>query len=388
MWCQDFCRLVFVVGEQNALGAMDKMKRLFSVSAAALLATASLCNFSTLPGSATETTMPPPYQDEVKPELADKYSYTEESAYSKKLNLPVYQWMPVGQAPKAMVLAVHGLTLHGRRFRVLARSLAVNGLGFISIDMRGFGKCRFDETKPFNTPGDDKSKVNHQKSYEEIVALAKLIKADYPDVRLIALGESLGCTFCVRLAAEHPELISGIVLGAPAVKLNKDMYVGKGQIAQGLKAVVAPHHDVDMRGFFAELCSKRPEVQSEMLDDPYIVKKLSIGALLSTDEFVDKTTKWGAATDVHLPVLILQGNADGCVSPKHVTDLMNKMPSDDQTLAWRGNFGHLQLETVFMQPAIIDAIGNWLLDHGYDRQVKLKALEQNIADLGGTLGTK
>ena len=120
--------------------------------------------------------------------------------------------MPVGTPPKAMIIGIHGLTLHGRRFRVLARSLAVNGVGFVSVDMRGFGRCRFDDKKQWSTADDDKSKVNHEKSYEDIAALAKLIKDKYPDQRLVALGESLGCTFCVRLAAEHPDMISGIVL--------------------------------------------------------------------------------------------------------------------------------------------------------------------------------
>jgi hypothetical protein len=38
-----------------------------------------------------------------------------------------------------------------------------------------------------------------------------------------------------------------------------------------------------------------------------------------------------------------------------------------------------------MQPAVIDAIGNWLMDHSKDRKAKLKDLQQNIADLGGTI---
>ncbi len=329
--------------------------------------------------------MPAQYKDDVKADLAGKYTYTEDGAFSKALDIPTYEWMPVDAPPKAIILGIHGLTLHGRRFRVLARSMAVNDIGFVSLDMRGFGRCRFDDKKQFSTADDDKTKVSHEKSYEDIVKLATLIKQKYPDVRLIALGESLGCTFCVKLAAEHPDLIAGIILSAPAVKVNKDMYAGKGQIRQGVKAVIKPSHELDMRSFFADLCSKNTDVQNEMIDDPLIVKKLPLGALISTDDFVDKTASFGKKTDPKLAVLILQGSADGCVSPKHVTDLMNTMPSDDQTLAWRGNFGHLQLETCYMRAPTVDAIGNWLLDHSRNQQTKLKRLQENIADLGGTL---
>lgn len=332
---------------------------------------------------AGESTMPPSFQEVIKPELAEKYRYTEDGEYRKVLNIPTYEWMPAEGEPKAVVLGIHGLTLHGRRFRVLARSLAINGVGFISADMRGFGRCHFDDKKEFSTPDDDKTIINHEKSYESLVALAKLIKAKYPDKKLVALGESLGCTFCVRLAAEHPELISGIVLSAPAVKVNKDMYIGKGQIKQGLKSLVVPDHEMNLTGFFAELCSNRPEVQKEMLDDPLILKKITLKRMITTDLFVDKTVDWAKQTDPKLAVLILQGSSDECVAAKHVTDLMNVMKSDAQNLAWRGNFGHLQLETVYMRGPIVDAITAWMHQQGPDAQKRFDAIQQNIVDLGG-----
>jgi acylglycerol lipase len=329
--------------------------------------------------------MPGQYTDNVNPLLADKYQYIEDGKYTNALGIPTYQWMPANARPKLIFLGIHGLTLHGRRFRVLARALAANGAGFISMDMRGFGRSYVDPQKRFSTPDNDRTKVDHHKSYDEIAALLKLIKADYPDVDLIAVGESLGCTFCVRLASEYPDLLYGVVLSAPAVHINKDMYLGKNQIEQGLKAVVSPHHEIDMRGFFAELCSQRQNVQNEMLDDPLIRKKLTIGSLIATDEFVSKTVAWGKGTSKNLAVLILQGSVDGCVSPRHVTDLMNSMSSDDQTLAWRGNFGHLQLETCFMRAPTIEAFGNWILEHCDGQKEKLQGLEQCISNIGGVV---
>jgi alpha-beta hydrolase superfamily lysophospholipase len=122
-----------------------------------------------------------------------------------------------------------------------------------------------------------------------------------------------------------------------------------------------------------------------MADDPMVLKELTLEALVSTDAFCDKTADFGKATDPSLAVLILQGSADGCVSPKHVTDLMNSMRSTDQCLDWRGNFGHLQLETTFMQAETISAIANWMQSHTKERKEKLKQFEQQITDLGGTV---
>lgn len=351
----------------------------------ALAATLSSSVMSLPPAIAGECTMPAPWTDNVSPELAAKYVYTEDGEFSKTLKIPTYQWMPAAGTPDVIFLGIHGLTLHGRRFRVLARSVAVNGAGFIAVDMRGFGRCKFDEKNQFSTPDDDRTKVNHHKSYDDIVALTKLIKQKYPNTKIIALGESLGCTFCVRLAAEHPELISGVVLSAPAVQLNKDMYAGKGQVIQGLKAAVTPHHELDLTSFFTELCSRRDDVQKEMTDDPMVVKKLSLEALFATDAFCDKTAEYGKTTDPSLAVLILQGSADGCVAPKHVTDLMNVMKTDDQCLNWCGNFGHLQLETSFIRAQTIASIANWMNAHSQDRQSKMKVYQQQVIDLGGSV---
>ncbi len=329
--------------------------------------------------------MPASQVEKVSPELAAKYKYVEDGEFTDKLKIPTYEWMPANVPPRAIVLAVHGLTLHGRRYRVLARMLAANNVGVVALDMRGFGRCRFDDKNQFTTAGDDKKRVNHQKSYEDIVELAKLIRAKYPDRKLLVMGESLGCTFAVRMAAEHPELTDAILLSAPAVRLNSKMYIGHGTMARGAAAIFKPGHDIGLHSFFEYLVSNRKEVADEMIDDPLIVKELSIKALLSTDKFVSKTAKWGKQVSDTMPVLILQGSRDSCVSPKKVTELMSAMPSSDQTLAWRGNYGHLQLETVYMRTTIVDAVVNFLRNHSKENIPELRAFQQQIVDAGGTL---
>ena len=340
---------------------------------------------SSLVAIAGESTMPENFAEKVTPELAAKYKYIEDGEFTERLNIPTYEWMPANAPPRAIVLAVHGLTLHGRRYRVLARMLAANNVGVVSLDMRGFGRCHFDPDKRFSSADDDKTKVNYEKSYEDIVRLGKLIKEKYPSKKLLLVGESLGCTFCVRMAAEHPELTDAILLSAPAVRVNSKMYFGHGTVARGVKAVVTPGHYIDLHSFFEYLVSNNPQVSKEMMDDPLIVKELSLKSLISTDKFVSKTARWGKSVSDKMPVLILQGSRDSCVSPKKVTDLLSAMPSDDQTLAWRGNYGHLQLETVFMRTTIIDAVVNFLRNHSRENIPELKAFEQQIIDAGGTL---
>lgn len=335
--------------------------------------------------TATEVSAPVQTMDSnVKPEVMSKYDYVEDGPLTDAIKLPTYQWMPKSE-PKAIVIAVHGLTLHGRRYTVLARTFAVNGIGTIAFDMRGFGRCHFDEGNKFSTKTDNKKKVDLEKSYAELEQLAQIVKQKYPNIPLVALGESLGCTFCVRLAASKKDIIDGMILSAPAVKVNAKMYASPSEVGQGLKAIVKPSHTLNLNNFITKLVSQRQEVIDEMLSDPMVLKELSLHDLLSTDDFVETTAKWGKQCSPKLAVLIMQGGGDGCVAPKSVTDLMMNIPSTDQTLRWLGHIGHLQLETSFVRSIVIDAIGDWLEDHEREARMQLKSLEQAIKETGGTL---
>jgi acylglycerol lipase len=334
---------------------------------------------------AAESTMPPGFIENISPSMAAKYRYVEDGEYTQKLNIPTYEWLPVTESPRAIVLAIHGLTLHGRRFRVIARMFASNNVGLVALDMRGFGRCLVDPEHRFSTPTDDKRRVDHAKSYEDIVHLGQMIKEKYPGTKVIAMGESLGCTFCVRLSAEHPELVDAMILSAPAVRVNKKMYFGHGTALRGIGAVFSPSHEISLHSFFEYLVSTRKEVGDEMIDDPLIVKQLSIKALLSTDKFVSQTAAFGRTMPKKLPILILQGSKDSCVSPKKVTELMAAMPASDQTLAWRENYGHLQLETVYMRPKNIDAVMNFLRNHSEENLPELRNFQQQIVDAGATI---
>lgn len=341
---------------------------------------------SFLPASAViESTMPPQYVEAINPQYAQQYVYSENGDSAAACGLPTYQWLPANGKLKSLIIGIHGLTLHGRRYRVLARTMAVNNIGFIAMDMYGFGRNRFEEDGKLKPKQPGKTEVDHEASYQAIVKLAQFAKAQYKGVPLILMGESLGCSFCMRIAGEHPELADSLILSAPAVKVNPDMYAGAKDIKAGLKAVVTPGHQVNLRSFFIDLVSNRPEVQNEMMDDPFIVKALTFRELISTDKFVDQTIDWAKLTSPFLPMLVIQGSNDKCVLPKHLTDMMMNMRSNDMRISWKGSYGHLQLETMFMRASIVDSIGMWLMDHGNEGTVKLKKLEQDIADVGGTL---
>ncbi len=352
--------------------------------------TAALLSLFAIPtlqysSNAVEITVPSQLPDAASPEVLAKFTYTEDGDLTKACGLPTYEWMPASKDPEAVIIGIHGLTLHGRRYRVLARTMNLSGIGFVACDMRGFGRCHYDDKNVFSTAADDRHKVNHHKSYDELVKLAQAVRAKYPGKPLILLGESLGCTFCVKIAGEHNELADGVVLSAPAIKVNPKMYISPSDIKAGIASLINKNHKVNLHTFLTTLVCPRKEVVDEMLNDPLMVTQLRLAELISTDDFVEHTAKLGKLLDPHLPLLIIQGSVDGCVAPAHVTDFMKNVPSDDQTLCWRGKQGHLQLETSFIRATTIDAVGDWIDDHSPSGKERVAVLKKSVEDVGGKL---
>src|SRR5688572_25291849 len=55
-------------------------------------------------------------------------------------DISVTSWGQDNSSPRAIVLAIHGMTLHGGTYDRTARALAGRGVTVIAPDMRGYGR--------------------------------------------------------------------------------------------------------------------------------------------------------------------------------------------------------------------------------------------------------
>lgn len=102
-----------------------------------------------------------------------------------------------------MLLALHGLTGHGKRWEALATGLLPD-IRVLAPDLRGHG--RSTALPPWD--------------FETIVAdLAALITAETDEPVLVA-AHSFGGACALHLARRHPELVRGLILLDPAVALD------------------------------------------------------------------------------------------------------------------------------------------------------------------------
>jgi alpha-beta hydrolase superfamily lysophospholipase len=389
--CQEAKSVVSTTASPVPAAATDSAKQTNDSAAQGAAAdSAKQTNDIAAPGPATATSpdRSAGEQAAAAPESIHQFAFKEDAGAFKDLHVPVYEWLPTDVAPGGMVLAIHGLTLHGTSYELVAKSFAAGGYYFVASDMRGFGKCnsKFSPAHEYCVDSDCKWKVDYDKSYDDIVAIAQIMKHQYPNIALTVMGESLGATLAVRIAAEHPELVDRMILSAPAVKLNPLMFLSPNSISSGLYALfISPKFHMSLKGFINHLVSNNANISKEMMDDKLIRKDLSLADLMKTQDCVEKTIKYARLIHRSMPILIVQGSIDHCVIPDDVVQLSSNTHSGDQTLRWLDNTGHLLLETHYVKAGTIAAISDWFDDHEPAHLKRLKDIQSDIQALGGKI---
>ncbi len=112
----------------------------------------------------------------------------------------MYRYGPVGGP---LVLALHGLTGHGRRWQPLATEYLPE-VRMLAPDLRGHG--RSISLPPW--------------TFETVVADVAAVLDGRP---ALVVGHSFGGTVAIRLAARYPDLVRGLVLLDPAVGMPADL---------------------------------------------------------------------------------------------------------------------------------------------------------------------
>lgn len=105
----------------------------------------------------------------------------------------------------ASVLALHGLTGHGRRWERLARTRLAD-VGIVAPDLRGHGRS------PWTPPWTLEAQV------ADLAAVLDKIAAQ----PVVVVGHSYGGNLAVRLAAESPQSVRALILLDPAMGLDAE----------------------------------------------------------------------------------------------------------------------------------------------------------------------
>nr|WP_040811717.1 alpha/beta hydrolase [Nocardia concava] len=149
-----------------------------------------------------------------------------------------------GPSTGPVVLALHGLTGHGRRWQRLADD-HLPDVRILAPDLRGHGRS------PGVPPWDFETLV------DDLVALLRTESSE----PVVVLGHSFGGAIAVHLARRHPELVRALVLLDPAIGLEPDRML---QIANSMLA--APDYASAEQARFDKLETAWGELDPAVLD--------------------------------------------------------------------------------------------------------------------------
>jgi alpha-beta hydrolase superfamily lysophospholipase len=277
---------------------------------------------------------------------------------------PTVVWQSASTKPRAVIVTLHGLIMHGGVFDSMARRLVSQGYIVASPDMRGYGRWR---------NGSAPCEVSYEETFDDILGLVKKLKTQYPNLPLFCVGESLGADMSMRVASAEPTLIDGLVLSSPAIKHRTYL----GPLVANMPLLIAkPGKQIDLIPYIRKFASEDPRIVDGALKDPLVRKRLSASELVRSVSVFKASLNYAKLIPATIPILVMQGSSDRVVKSNAVVSLLGCLKSTDQTVRWFNARGHLLLETEYVYPDTMQIVAGWLKEH-VDESIAIKEAKAN-----------
>ncbi len=273
---------------------------------------------------------------------------------SSELGFPIYSWSSTSD-PQAVVLAIHGATLHGTSYTTLAQRLSQKGYATFAPDLRGFGAW-------YHNSEDADSMARHvlyRQSEKDLKSLLDKLHELYPNKPIYLMGESVGANFAIKLLANYPDSAQGMILSSPAVKQR--IFLGPSVFKQIFTVFfVHPSAQLDITPYLRSRVSESPEIIAERVNDPLARNKMNAGELFKTRWFNKECIKQLPQIPTTKSVLVIEGQEDKLFDAEDIKNMMAQIPCEDKTLHMLKGIGHINLETDFMKNEVESVVEDWL----------------------------
>ncbi|WP_395749137.1 alpha/beta fold hydrolase [Prosthecobacter sp.] len=274
--------------------------------------------------------------------------------------MPYQTWpVPAGAAPRAVVIAVHGLSGAKSDFWYLGEQLPPHGYTVYAYDLRGQGNDPVVAER-----GDIKKASAWQ---HDLATFHALIKRRHPRTPIFWYGESLGSLITLHTAAD---LLSnradpdGIILATPIAGLRKTLS-GFQRFLLEAAAKISPRTRYTL-GELAGVDEKKIQVTSnstlggQMAVTPHHVSAFSLRLLSTIGGMLDANTS--SARRLKMPVLFVASPNDVLSSADQIQALFAEIRSRDKKLLWYTRSYHLLLHDVQREEVVHD-VTRWLDRH-------------------------
>ncbi|MGK2880522.1 MAG: lysophospholipase [Mycobacterium sp.] len=276
-------------------------------------------------------------------------STRSESTFDGVDGVPIVydMWIPDAE-PKAVVVLSHGLGEHARRYDHVAQRFGEAGLVVYALDHRGHGRS-----------GGKRVLLKDISEYTgDFDTLMQIAAKDYPTLKKVALGHSMGGAVVFAYGADHPSDYDLMVLSGPAVATQTGVPPVKAFIGKKLGAV-APGFPVETLP--ASAVSRDPEVVAAYEADP-LVHHGKVPAGIARGMLMVSDTMPRRAHDITAPLLVVHGEKDLLVPVVGSERLVEHVGSEDVHLKVYPGLYH----EVFNEPeqgVVLDDVVSWIEAH-------------------------
>jgi alpha-beta hydrolase superfamily lysophospholipase len=253
-------------------------------------------------------------------------------------------WQPFDR-PRAVLLIAHGLAEHSGRYQNFARFFVDRGYAVYALDHPGHGKsdgarCHIQRFSQFT---------------DGVGLLLEKVREENPDTLVFLVGHSMGGLIATRFLIEHQSEFAGCVLSGAAVQPAVEVPALQ-RLTIRLLSIVLPK--LGLLQLDASEISRDPEVVDRYRNDPLVFTG-KVSARLLEQFFSAMTGFEEKLAVIELPMLILQGSADGLVSPQGSKMLHEKIGSRDKKLIiYEGLYHEIYNEPE--QEDVMTDVADWL----------------------------
>lgn len=240
------------------------------------------------------------------------------------------QWPARTPVPRAILVAVHGLSGAALDYEPLGRHLSTHGISTFAMELRGQGN------DPVFRRRGDLARIDDW--FLDLRAFLALVRANYPSLPIYCYGESMGAALLTRFLAQadDEEQPAGLILASPVVAIPHQATWGQGMIFRFLNSFL-PSLRINVR----KLTKPKPHQPPALVTRDEVHRKWFETAPHRLDRFTIRFFKclhdlidgcFAAAPLVSVPVLVIYAQHDVFISPARVEGFYSLLGSKDKEL--------------------------------------------------------
>lgn len=248
--------------------------------------------------------------------------------------------------PEAAAIYLHGIAGHSLWFSAAADRLAAAGITTYGLDRRGSGLNRHLGSGLLG---------HHQTMLDDIRRFAELAQRELPGRKVFLLAGCWGAKPGVVFAARHPDLLDGLALLAPALRVRVSLPV-RDLLGVAVQLGLNPRQrfPIPLR---TEQYTDNPAYRAFIAADPLRLLTASARFFLETARLDRLAAR--APERITLPTLMLCGGRDAIVDPAGLRAWFDRLAAADREMVIYPTFAHI-LEFEPERERYFDDLTRWL----------------------------